>query len=224
LSFALNGKYTPVRHVPRSYRNEKGSPRSGRAAIGKLDQESGKLMPNAKYWALHSPDGDDGTILTHVSDRAVGMPFIASHAMRNLLLTEALDKRLGEERSGLAQTAALCMTARDNVFEGVKSFCEGFTLSEAPLTSQKASKLFASITHDERMKFFELWLKKQELYPYLAYDVTSFSTYAKNIVKSEYGHNRDNEKWPQINIGYFISESNSLPIFYTVYNLNLRSF
>ena len=100
-----NGKYNPVYHILRSYRNENGSPRSDRVAIGKLDVESGKLIPNAKYWEFYGPAEDDEIVLDYVSNRAVGVSFVVSHIMRNLGLTEVLNQCLGEERSRLVHTA-----------------------------------------------------------------------------------------------------------------------
>ncbi|MDR3204820.1 MAG: transposase [Deltaproteobacteria bacterium] len=88
---------------------------------------------------------------------------------------------------------------------------------EEPLTSQLASKLFASIPHNDRISFFKKWISKHPLGSLLAYDVTSFSTYVKGIVNGEFGYNRDGERLPQINLGCFVSESNCLPVFYVTY-------
>jgi transposase len=186
-------------------------------AIGRLDEKAGKLIPNAKYFEFYGRPDAQTPIVTYSSNRAVGASFLVGRIMDSLELTDVLDESLGVERSRLVQSAALYMVARDNVFDHVLEYCEGFTLNEAPLSSQSSSRLFASISFDDRMKFFKLWISKQKFNTYLAYDVTSFSTYAKNICDSEYGYNRDNERLPQINLGCFVSMDNGLPIFYTTY-------
>jgi hypothetical protein len=212
-----NGKYNPVYHVLEHYRTESGSARSRRVCIGKRDQETGKLIPNVKYYELYRPTDNDETVVTYASTRSIGVSFLIGAIMDQLGLKEILDECLGGERSERVQTAALYMVARNNVFDDVLGYCGEYTLFETPLTSQSASKLFASIRHDDRMRFFKLWIKRQKLGSFLAYDVTSFSTYAKDIVESEYGYNRDNERLPQINLGCFISEDNGRPVFYVNY-------
>jgi transposase len=214
----IYGKNNYVYHTLRSYRNESGEPRNDRVVIGRLDSESGRLIPNNRYWEIYGAIDDAEAIIEYESDRAVGASFLVGHLLRVLGLSEVLDASLGVERSKVVQTAALYMLARNNVFDHVRVFCEGYTFNEAPLTSQTASKLFSSITHDEKMSFFKLWILKQELVgQYLAYDVTSFSTYAKKISKSEFGYNRDKERLSQINLGCFLSEKTSMPLFYVTY-------
>ena len=175
-----SGKYTTVYKVTRSYRNTKGQPTSNRIAIGRLDPLSNMLIPNDTYWEYY----DDNTIETlpsYDSVRSVGASFVLGRIIASLGITDMLDECLGKSRSALALTTVLYMAARGNVLEYITDFCEGFTLNESPLSSQKASSLFSSITHDECMAFFKVWLAAQEAGAYLAYDVTSLSSYAKGI-------------------------------------------
>ncbi|MDR3203535.1 MAG: transposase [Deltaproteobacteria bacterium] len=52
---------------------------------------------------------------------------------------------------------------------------------------------------------------------YLAYDVTSFSTFTKGLEDFEWGYNRDKEKLPQINFGCYHAFRTGLPLFYVTY-------
>jgi hypothetical protein len=211
------GDYRPVYKNVRSYRNAHGTPTKDRVCIGKLDEESGKLIPNAAYWEHYSHGPAMTLAPVYESVRHAGASFIVACAMSRLGLVEVLDEVLGEERSKLARTAALYMLARGNAFEGVDDYCEAYTLSEAPLSSQKASKLFASITYDERMDFFKRWTAKHPPDSCLAYDVTSFSTCAKGVVDSEHGYNRGGDRLPQINLGCYAHQSTGVPAFYVTY-------
>lgn len=56
---------------------------------------------------------------------------------------------------------------------------------------------------------------------YIAYDVTSISTYSNGIVEAEYGYNRDHEDLKQINIGMFTATKSRLPVYYENYNGSL---
>jgi transposase len=67
------------------------------------------------------------------------------------------------------------------------------------------------------MAFFKRWVARQPAGKLIAYDITSFSTYAKDIVDREWGCNRNWDKLPQINLGCFLSEGSGLPAFYVVY-------
>ena len=211
-----SGRYRTVYKVLRSYRNEKGQPTCERVAIGRLDGESGMLVPNDSYWAYYGA-GAVEVLPDYDSVRSVGASFLVGSVLSSLGVAGILDGALGAERAGLALTAALYMAARGNVFEGVLGFCEGFTLREPALTSQKASALFASITYDERMAFFKAWASRAQAGSYLAYDVTSLSSYAEGIQDTEWGHDRDGERLPQINLGCYLSEDSGLPVFYVTY-------
>jgi transposase len=109
------------------------------------------------------------------------------------------------------------MVCRGNVFEHVGDWCEEYTIHGSPLTSPGASTLFSSVTHGARMSFFRAWVALQADNDYFAYDVTSFSSYAAGIMDTEWGHNRDKEKLPQINLGCYMGQKSGLPVFYVTY-------
>jgi transposase len=102
------------------------------------------------------------------------------------------------------------------VLEYIENWCEDYTIDNR-LTPQVASLIFSSISHEEKMAFFKAWMAMNIAGDFLAYDVTSFSTYAKKIEESGWGYNRDGEKLPQINMGYYLSSQTGLPLFYVTY-------
>ena len=55
------------------------------------------------------------------------------------------------------------------------------------------------------------------LHEFLAYDVTSISSYSKGIESLEWGYNRDKEKLPQLNMGMYYGEDSLLPLYYRIY-------
>jgi len=211
-----SGRYATVYKVLKAYRNEKGQPTCARVSIGRLDAASGMLVPNDNYWE-HYGAGTVEVLPAYDSVRSVGASFLLGRVLDTLGIKRALADCLGPERGRLALTAVLYMACRGNVFEHVLAFCEGFTLSEQPLSSQGASALFSSVTHGERMAFFKDWASRQEAGSYLAYDVTSFSTYAEGIADAEWGHNRDGERLSQVNLGCYLSQATGLPVFYVTY-------
>jgi hypothetical protein len=211
-----SGSYNYVYKVLRTYRNEKGQPTNDRVCIGKLDIDSGMLIPNNKYYEYYQ-EAHIEILPAYDSIRSIGAAFFFRHIFNKLGLTEILEDVIGKKRADIAFTACLYMLCRGNVMEHILDFCEGFTLGEAPLSSQSASIFFASITYDERMSFFRKWIRRQQQPQYLAYDVTSFSSYAQGITDTEWGYNRDGDRLPQINLGCYLGEQSGLPMFYVTY-------
>ena len=85
------------------------------------------------------------------------------------------------------------------------------------MSSAKSSKVFSSIRQEDMLLFFREWMKQKKAEEYVAYDVTSISSYAKNIEELEWGYNRDKERLPQINMGMYYGEETGLPLYYRVY-------
>jgi transposase len=56
---------------------------------------------------------------------------------------------------------------------------------------------------------------------YLALDITSISSYSKLISEVEWGHNRDKEKLPQVNLCLIMGEKTKLPVYQIAYSGSL---
>jgi transposase len=68
------------------------------------------------------------------------------------------------------------------------------------------------------MNFFRKWVDGNLTESHLAYDVSSFSSYAKGLKEAEWGFNRDGDKLPQINLGCYLSHTGGIPLFYVTYH------
>jgi hypothetical protein len=199
----------------RAYRNDKGRPTSDEAAIGKLAPDGIRLIPNARYFELHpKPD------MAH-SRASAAVSFGAAAAMMRLagdigvlgLLAEslpALDKQVA--------LAAVYMVLEGNVMCHIEDYCaDSWTVPGISLDSGRTSELFSAITFAQRMDFAKRWVAHISEQDYIAYDVTSLSTYCGGIEDAEWGHNRDGEDLCQINLGMFLGESTRLPVHYCTY-------
>ena len=173
-----NGKNRYVYKVISAYRNEKNQPTNTRKAIGKVDNESGTLIPNDAYWQFYS---DEMAKKKHYVDptfksvHAVGATYLIQQVFRSLNITELLNNVFGSRASSIMLACAY-MVCRGNVFQGVVDWCESYTLEQEILTSQSSSSLFSSITHEERMNFLQAWIATHPTNEYYAYEVTSFSS------------------------------------------------
>ena len=67
------------------------------------------------------------------------------------------------------------------------------TALKGVLSDEKCSRMFAEIRQEDMLLFFREWMKHKKSDEYVAYDVTSVSSYSKNITELEWDYNRDKE-------------------------------
>jgi len=87
------------------------------------------------------------------------------------------------------------------------------------LNSQKISKLLKQIGEEEvlRERFIAKWMDRQEDIKAIVFDITSFSSYSKELELLEWGYNRDGEGLRQVNFGVIMGSPSALPICYRIY-------
>jgi len=93
------------------------------------------------------------------------------------------------------------------------------------LPSQRISELLKQLGEDynNRIRFLKLWAQRNKKdNKYIVFDISSISSYSKQVSLVEWGYNRDKEKLPQINLGIIIGEPSSLPIFYNIYQGSIQ--
>jgi len=87
------------------------------------------------------------------------------------------------------------------------------------LDSQSISRFTSEIGNmqSQQFRFFELWNKNLAPIYTVYYDITSISSYSENIDFVDWGHNRDDEDLPQINLGMVSCQNSGLPLYYRLY-------
>lgn len=211
-----SGKYTYIYHILRAYRDKKGKPTNDRVAIGKLEETTGRLIPNETYFELYPAElKKEPQKVIQVETK--GVTEFCEKAIKNSGL-EMLLKNVFPDKYQKLLLVAMYMLSEGNVMNHLESWCEkNATPNNIILKSQMVSKLFESITYDERMRFFKAMSKAKIEDEFVAYDVTSISSYSKNIDSVEWGYNRDKETLPQINLGVYYGEESRMPLFYAKY-------
>ena len=212
-----SGKYHYVYKVLETFRNDKGQPTNLRKLIGRLDPEGKRLFPNDSYYELYNSAKETEYVPAFESVVSIGAPFLVMHVLTRLGATKILEEVLGDQLARAVITAAAYMACEGNVFEHVSDWCERSILKGPSLSSQKASLLFASLTHSMRMAFFRGWISINAKQGYISYDVTSFSSYAEGVRDLEWGYNRDSDRLPQVNLGCYLAQESRLPMFYVIY-------
>ena len=90
-------------------------------------------------------------------------------------------------------------------------------IQHGSLESQRISELLSNLNHHDIMSFWDLWADLRRENEYLALDITSISSYSNLISELEFGHNRDGEKLPQLNLCMLFGEQSGLPVFSSHY-------
>jgi len=209
-----NGKNIYIHYTIRAFRNEKGQPTNERVSIGKLDVETGKLIPNNRYYELFEKRAPL-PMPEYVRDYGVYAAFRG--IAEELGLEKLIRKHFGEKADDIL-TVAQYMLSEGNVMYYLRDWQEAkMSFGRSTLSSEALSRLFAGIDSKRRVAFLNDWIKKRKSQEFLAYDVTSISSYSKGLLNAEWGYNRDKEKLPQINLGMYYGEESMLPLYYRIY-------
>lgn len=101
---------------------------------------------------------------------------------------------------------------------GPLSYCGTWCKNHAPsvecLTSQRISEILGAISLDKKQTFFTKWMNKVLEDDYLCYDITSISSYSELNEYIKYGHNRDLDKLPQLNLAILFGQKGRLPVYF----------
>lgn len=205
---------TYVYQITRIYRNEKGNPTNDRVSIGKIDEETGMLIPNRNYYELYESSGNRAEV---ESIRSFGVTFAVDGLLRQLGLIELMRRKFPKHSTHIIALAEY-MLCEGNVMAYYEDWHdEVYPHGDVRLSSADISRVFQSIDYDSRMEFFKTWIYARDPAEYIAYDVTSVSSYSKGIETLEWGYNRDKESLPQLNFAMYYGQKSMLPLYYCIY-------
>lgn len=198
----------------------KENPKVKRIMIGKLDEETGKLIPNDNYFELFgdasSPYANDCNNQAFIYK--YGVYLILSKIAHSLGLTLTLKESFPDDYLkylGIAQY----MLERGNVMEGCENyFLDNYTFANDVFDDKDVSRIFAGISFNNRIAFFKRWIKHLDEQHSVAFDTTSISSYTRNLNIFEFGYNKDNDDLPQINMAMLFGEKSKLPLYYETYS------
>jgi transposase len=220
-----------VYYTVRAYRNKHGKPTSDEVAIGKKDNETGMLYPNERFYEIFPERKPSGLSISKTKTTQPNLDDVEIHNIKSCGLSATLLKTA--QKTGLVEVIKKCfpdkweqllsiafyMLDKSNAMMYIEDWFDETKIDFIEsITGVKCSKIFASITPSERQMFFKEWMKVCGSQDYIVYDVTSISSYSKNIEQAEWGYNRDNEKLPQVNCGMFYSMPSRLPVYYDIYS------
>lgn len=208
---------TYVYHITRIYRNEKGKPTNDRVSIGKIDTETGMLIPNRNYYEFYASSDNETNQSQIESIKSCGITYMIDGLLNELGLVEIMQKKFPKHAEQIIALAEY-MLCEGNVMSYYEDwYDEVYPHGNIKLSSADISRVFQAIDYKSKMDFFKTWIYARSQTEYIAYDVTSVSSYAKGIETLEWGYNRDKESLPQINFAMYYGQDSMLPLYYCVY-------
>jgi len=207
-------KNTGVTYVYESvsyWDKKKQQARNKKVCVGKLDPSSGELIPSKRLAPEQAAARDPAVT---ASAEIVG-PSIILDAITDRLGLGSLLKSCFPKDHQQILTMAYYLTAQGGPLSHCGTWCKSHAPSlEESLSSQRISELLASIGIDEKQTFFNKWMNKVLEDDYLCYDITSISSYSELNEYIKYGHNRDLDNLPQLNLAMLFGQKGRLPVYF----------
>jgi len=82
------------------------------------------------------------------------------------------------------------------------------------ISSQRSSEIFSEIGEDAVRQFFRLQGARRTEREYWAYDITTISSYSEGLRQVQYGHSKEGDGLPQLNLALVFGEQSNLPFYY----------
>lgn len=215
LSYRHNQKsgVTYVYSIEKSYWDkQKKSPRNKQIFLGKLDPETGEIIPS-KRKAKIAESAASASSVTAVS-RVAGPYLLLEQITRKHGLDKLLKKCFPDKWKLILSLVYFIVhkgTALSRSQPWSSSCLHPFG---EPIANQRVSELLRELHEDQRQKFLSLWLEHILEEDYLCYDITSVSSYARHNEYTHFGYNRDNDSLEQINLAMLFGQKNRLPAYY----------
>ena len=200
---------------------EKQQPRSKRKLIGRLDPDTGEIVPTDGRGKRRSQPETESP--------AKRGPVPVVQTERLFYGATYLFDQIGAA-TGVAADLKTCFPATYKQILSIAyyliledqnplfRFRKWAKLHRHPyghdIPSQRSSEIFQSVTEEAKMHFFRLQGKRRAEKEYWAYDSTSISSYSETMKQIRYGKNKDGENLPQINLALLFGEDSGLPFYY----------
>ena len=201
---------------------EKKQSRAKRTLLGRVNEETGEIVPTrgtnrakAAKKAEKEPLSKRGPVpTTEVSRQFYGATYLLDAIGEKLGIEKDLKACFPSNYKQMLSLAYYLILESDNP---LSRFTKWSSLHQHPygkeITSQRSSELFASITEEERYRFFRLQANRRCEKEYWAYDITSVSSYSECLRQVKYGMNKEHDNLPQLNLALLFGQESNLPFY-----------
>lgn len=195
---------------------EKQQSRARRKCIGRVDPDTQKIIPTRKKPLEIGKRKKQGPVpVTKISRTFFGATYLFDRIGEDTGVTADLKRCFPDSYQQILSIAYYLILEDRNPLSRFPrwSVMHRHPFGE-PISSQRSSELFASISEEARQRFFQLQGKRRVEKEYLAYDSTSISSYSKCLKQVRWGKNKDHDPLPQINLSLLFGQESRLPFYY----------
>jgi len=215
-----------------SFRDEEGRPRNNKIKIGKIDRKTGRAAYNQEYLDRMLEAGTPVTIpeteLTIEQKESVcealdnlksyGLFYFLEKTAEKIKLIQILKETLPKYWKEICMLCFYLISSDKSLSYMEDWLTENESYPVGRMNSQRLSELLAAFGQKEHNDFYRAWNETNESDEYMALDLTSISSYSKQIQDNERGYNRDGENLSQINLCLLFGEETQLPVYQTIYS------
>ena len=185
---------------------EKKQSRAKRTLIGKVDPETGQIVPT---------DGRNRVEAPKVTRLFCGATCLLDAIGEKTGVVDDLKNCFPDTWSQILSLAYYLILEDRNP---LSRFPRWAAIHQHPygrdIPSQRSSELFASIEEESRHQFFRRQGRRRAESEFWAYDTTSISSYSQALRQVKRGFNKEHDPLDQINLALLFGEQSSLPFYY----------
>jgi transposase len=205
----------------KTYNSDKRYVVEDRKCIGKMINDT-EMNPNENYFEFYDDAELGEAEVQHPEAVKIAMPLLVRRIMQDLQLQELLSSIHGTEAAALIEDLITYMiTKQTSVMQHYDSFAwEHLCVTGKYIDDSKISEfLKKDISYMKTEIFQHQWNRMQTEHNsvWLCYDSTNMNTDAEGIEMAEFGHAKDDEDRPQVNISCAVDQESGTPLFYEMY-------
>lgn len=195
---------------------EKQQSRAKRKLIGKLDPETGKMIPTDGRMKKKKTAETAQPPLAEIKRTFYGATYALGQLAKATGLTDDLKAIFPADYSSLLALAYYLVLAPTASMQKFSRWSELHHLpyNVSSLSSQRISELFQRITEKEKQAFFKAQMARQSEDAYWFYDTTSISSYSQTLRQVQYGYNKEDDRLAQLNLALLFGSESRLPVLY----------
>jgi len=199
---------------------EKQQPRSHRKLVGRLDEQTGDIVPTRGYKKKNKTEEPSvpkqGPVpMTKIRRSFYGATYLLDQIGEFTGVASDLKAIFPSSYKQILSLAYFLILEESNA---LSRFSHWQRLHIHPygkdIPSQRGSELFQSIDEEERMSFFEKQGRRRIEKEYWAFDITTLSSYSSVLKQVRKGKNKEHDRLPQINLALLFGEQSGLPFYY----------
>ncbi|MEA1883011.1 MAG: transposase [Thermotogota bacterium] len=199
---------------------DKQQSQAKRKLIGKLDPETGEIVPTRAYKkksdsVMVTPAKKGPLPITTIKRSFYGATYLFDQIGDILGIRTDLKTCFPEVYKQILSIAYYLILEEDNPLGRFPHWQKTHRHPYGQdLPSQRSTDLFQSIDEASRMMFFQKQGKRRLEKEYWALDTTSISSYSEVLKQVKLGKNKEHDHLPQLNLALLFGEESGLPFYY----------